>query len=80
MPQNLGPQTNSIVGNQIETELNQKPKVQPKYFNRWTNSKLEGSRSSTEMHEATIHDPNQQIRTQTPQNQMNKLRMKNRQK
>jgi hypothetical protein len=35
-----------------------------------------GSRSSTKMHKATIHDPHQQIRTQTPQNQRNKLRTK----
>jgi hypothetical protein len=28
------------------------------------------------MHKATIHDSHQQIRTQTPQNRMNKPRMK----
>jgi hypothetical protein len=68
MPQNLGPQTNKIAGNRIITELNQKPRFQPKTFNWRPNSKFGGSRSSTKMHEATIHDPHQQIRAQTPQN------------
>jgi hypothetical protein len=45
---------------------------QLKSFNRRPNSKFEGSWSSTKMHKETIHDPHQQIRTQTPQNQRNK--------
>jgi transposase-like protein len=61
MPQNLGPQMNQIIGNRIATELNQKPRFQPKSFNRRLNSEFGGSRSSTKMHEATIHDYHQQI-------------------
>jgi hypothetical protein len=56
MPQNLGPQTTLNAGNQIATETNQKPRTQPKSFNRRLNSKFGGSRSSTKMHKATIHD------------------------
>jgi hypothetical protein len=49
---------------------------QPKSFNRRPNSEFRGSRSSTKMHEATIHDSHQQIRAQTPRNQRNKPRTK----
>jgi hypothetical protein len=38
-----------------------------------TNTKNPRPRSITKMHEETIHDPDQQIRTQIPQNQRNKL-------
>jgi hypothetical protein len=57
-----------------------KQELQPKSFNRRPNSEFEGSWSSTKMHEATIHDPHQQIRIQTPQNRRNKLRTKIQQK
>jgi hypothetical protein len=76
MPQNFSPQTNKNIGNRIATELNQKPTFQPKSFNRRPNSKIGGSRSSTKMHEATIHDSHKQIRAQTPQNRRNKPHMK----
>jgi hypothetical protein len=54
--------------------------LQSKSFNRRPNSELGGSRSSTKMHEATIHDSHQQIRAKTPQNRRNESHTKNRQK
>jgi hypothetical protein len=77
IPQNLGPQLNSNAGNRVAIELNQKPRFQPKSFNRSPNSEFGGSRSSTKMHEATVHDSHQQIRAQTLQNQRNMPRTKN---
>jgi hypothetical protein len=50
---------------------------QPKSFNWRPNSEFEGSWSSTKMHAATIHDPHQQIRIQTPQNRRTRKRHEN---
>jgi hypothetical protein len=52
----------------IEILLSSRTKLgfQPKSFNWRSNSEFGGSRSSTKMHEATIYDSHQQIRTQTP--------------
>jgi hypothetical protein len=63
MPQNLSPLTNEIVGNRIATELYQKLRFQPKMLQ----SKAESGDCGVMIkHKDTIHDPQQQIRTQTP--------------
>jgi hypothetical protein len=76
----LGSSNELNAGNRIATELNQKPRFQPKSLNRRPNSEFGGSRSSTKMHKATILDSHQQIQAQTPQNQRNKPHMKTRRK
>jgi hypothetical protein len=71
---------NESIGIKILLSSRTRLGFQPKSFNRKPNSEFEGSWWSTKMHKATIHDPHQQIPTQTPQNWSNKLCMKIQQK
>jgi hypothetical protein len=67
---------NKSLGIKSQQSSTKKLGFQMKSFNRRPNPEIEGPWSSTKMHEASIHDPHEQIRTQTPQNQRNKARTK----